>query len=102
MIGGGMANFTSFCAFPAWCTACRQVLLLNLLDEPLTCPHCASNGVLPYDNARLIGKAGSNLVASWNVADRLGRVLVLTDGSYLCPGCQQFTLHFRSVGIQWD
>jgi hypothetical protein len=102
MIGGGMANYTTLCAFPAWCPVCRELLLLNLLAGPLVCPHCASPQVLSYDDARLIGETGATQVVSWNVTDRLDRTLILTDGSYLCPNCGQFTLHFSSAGIQWD
>lgn len=102
MIGGGMANYASFCAFPAYCSACRELLVVNLFNQPLTCPHCGGKEVLPYDQPSLIGKLGRKQVASWEVSDKLLRVLVLTDGTYLCPACQKFTLRFMSAGIQWD
>ena len=46
--------------------------------------------------------AGQEIVAEWNVEERLGRSLRLTNGAYLCPQCDQATLKFSEGGLCWD
>jgi Zn finger protein HypA/HybF involved in hydrogenase expression len=102
MIGGGMNNFTKTCYFPCFCGNCHAVVQANLLDEQIKCPHCKTNKIIPYDDPKLAGKAGKNIVESWNVEKQLGRKLILTDGKYRCPHCDQITLRFMSGDVLWD
>jgi hypothetical protein len=102
LIGGGMFNFTTFCAFPCACETCHQVVNVNLLDRDVHCPLCGAAGPLPFDDPRLAGAPGDHAVAEWNVENSLGRVLVLTDGTYRCPRCGQNTLRFVDTGLCWD
>lgn len=103
LIGGGMSNFRTFCSFPIFCNDCQELQVANLLAEPLECPACHSQSVTAYDDAALKQSDGGNkVVTSWNVSDRLGRILQLTDDKYLCPSCKQFTLKFEEGGLMWD
>jgi len=102
LIGGGKADFESVCHFPAYCERCQLMVSVNLLAKTLRCPHCRSRRVRSYDHPSLQGRTGNEEVVSWNVSDRLGRVLALHDGTYLCPACGRFTLRFSKGGIDWD
>jgi hypothetical protein len=61
-----------------------------------------STDVNPYDAEELIGARGEREVVSWNAAGRLGRVLVLPDGRYLCPTCRAHSLTFEPGGLSFD
>jgi len=102
LIGGGMANFMEVCHFPFLCEQCREIVEVNLLEKKLRCPKCSSKSVIPYDDKKLLGKAGKLEVASWNMEEQLGRVLRLTDGKYLCPSCGEYKLSFAPGDILWD
>ena len=93
-IGADPANIGVRCLFPGYCEDCRDIVEADLLKEPVQCPDCRGDRVIAYDNPLLLGEPSEDEVVSWNVADRLGRVLVLTDGTYLCPECSRFTLRF--------
>ena len=100
-LGGGRATFETECWFPVYCRACRALGESNLLGQPVTCPTCGGSDVVPYDAPELVGKRGHREVFSWNMDEQLGRTLRLTDGSYLCPACQQTQLRFQHTG-HWD
>jgi Zn finger protein HypA/HybF involved in hydrogenase expression len=102
LIGGGMANFMDTCFFPCLCEHCRAVVQINLLAERIQCPKCQATKVIPYDDTRLIGRAGNHQTASWDMKKQLGRELILTDGDYKCPQCENNTLHFSNSGHCWD
>ena len=101
-IGGGMRNFATTCYFPCLCEACHNVVPVNLLAQPQQCPECKSPAVISYDDRRLTASPGKGKVASWNMKEKLGRELVLTDGGYLCPKCNNMSLKFRNTGLCWD
>ena len=44
---------------------------------------------------------GQHAVAEWNMQGQLGRELMLTDGNYMCPKCNKFSLRF-SESCLWD
>mgnify|MGYP001829097635 CR=1 FL=1 len=71
----------------------------NLLGEPVRCATCQSLKVTPYDDPALWETPGSEVVVSWNAS---GRLLRLTDGQYLCPICEKFTLTFEGEPMCWD
>jgi len=102
LVGGGMREFQSVCRFPAYCECCHLLVEVNLLVKTPRCPHCQSRRVRSYDHPSLQGQVGKEEVVSWNVSDRLGRVLMLHDGTYLCPACGQLTLRFSHGGIYGD
>jgi hypothetical protein len=93
-IGADANNVAVRCLFPSYCEDCRDIVEADLFLVPLGCPDCGGERVTPYDDVLLVGKAGDDEVVSWNVKDHLGRVPVLTDGTYLCPDCSGFTLRF--------
>lgn len=101
-VGGGISNFTVFCAFPIYCKACDGIRVTNMYDMPLTCLECGDGEVTPYDDPSLVGEPGAESVFEWNTNGRLGRDLKLTDGTYLCPACRNFTLRFSEGSICWD
>ena len=101
-IGGGMVNGPTTCYFPCLCEACHKVVQVNLLARRLRCPKCRGANPVPYDDPRLLGSPGENVVAAWNIKEQLGRSLSLTDGSYFCPKCQNMSLQFRDSGLCWD
>jgi hypothetical protein len=75
---------------------------VNLLAEPVKCPKCTSPSIIAYDSSELRGDEGETVVASWNVEDKLGRVLTLDDGTYKCPACEKFKLRFADSGLCFD
>ena len=101
-VGGGMETFEAVCFFPCLCGKCRSVVQVNLLKRRLRCPNCRSGKVIPYDDPQVLGEAGQNVVAGWDVSDVLGRELELTDGKYRCPKCGKMSLRFEDAGVCWD
>ena len=97
-----MLNHETTCYFPCLCENCHNVVQVNLLSKQKRCPKCKSTKVIPYDDLTLSDGTGKHEVTSWNVKNRLGRVLKLTDGNYTCPKCGQMTLHFENSGLFWD
>jgi len=75
---------------------------VNLPAKTKQCPECGSSSVIAYDDPRLSQAPGEKVVASWNVKEKLGREMVLTDGNYFCPGCKNMSLRFRDSGSRWD
>ena len=102
MIGGGMQNFHTFCAFPVLCKKCKAIVTANLLAQPLCCPACESSEIVPYDDKELRKRKGRHCVAEWGIKEQLGRKLQLTDGLYYCPNCDSFDLTFTQGDICWD
>lgn len=101
-IGGGMATFMEICYFPAYCEVCLELVEANLLAKPVECPVCDSSQVIPYDDEKLIGEIGEEEVEAWNMEEQLDRELVLTDGTYFCPSCEEFKLRFKPGMLCWD
>ena len=60
MIGGGMANFTTFCAFPSLCKMCKNVVGINLLEEDQKCPSCGGDDLVPYGRRPVARDAGKS------------------------------------------
>lgn len=102
LIGGGMANFHTTCYFPALCTVCNKLVQVNLLAKRVRCHKCRSSKVTPYDNPELSLQKGDSIIADWHVESELGRVLILHNGTYLCPLCKEFKLRFIDSGLCWD
>lgn len=102
LVGGGMLTFETTCYFPCHCRQCRNVVQVNLLGSKKQCPHCRARHVIPYDSPELSGSPGKEVIAEWNVEDRLGRNLALTDGTYECPRCETMSLRFSCGGVCWD
>ena len=69
----------------------------NLFKKVLRCPKCGDKNALPYDNEELCQKKGQP-VFEWSRPDQTERLLRLTDGNYLCPGCGRYTMSFQDVG----
>jgi RNA polymerase subunit RPABC4/transcription elongation factor Spt4 len=65
------------------------------------CPNCKSTKIVAYDQGELQERKG-NPVAEWNMEEKLGRTLELTDGRYFCPSCKSFDLTFKETGLCWD
>ena len=102
MIGGGMMDFMEVCHFPCLCKKCEAVVDVNIMVSPPICSVCKDSGVVPYDNEELILELGEEEVASWNMEEKLGREVKLTDGKYYCPNCKEFHLTFLDGGLCWD
>ena len=64
--------------------------------------NCKTTKVIPYDNPTLSRSVGEDVeletVTSWNMKEKLGRELILTNGIYRCPQ----TLRFADNGLNWD
>lgn len=97
-----MINFNSVCMFPALCEKCRQLVQINLFDDSPKCPKCKEGKIIAYDHTKVVGKITDIIVVDWNVGDRLGRVLKIYKGTYLCPVCDKFNLQFNNSGLCWD
>lgn len=98
MTGGGMLNFMTTCYFPCLCEHCSAIVEVNMFAEPKECPDCKATDVIPYDDSRLVGQKGAEMVDGSTGKER---DYFLTDGSYKCPKCNQFNLHFWHCG-DWD
>jgi hypothetical protein len=116
LVGGGMGSYTAFCGFPVLCRLCGRVRTANLLagappmetkerpgmpdppPGPPKCGICDSPDIVPYDSPQLQPRPGEGRVTDWN-EDRIGRVVRLNDGLYLCPKCGDTSLRFRLVGF---
>ncbi len=102
MAGGGMANFKTLCAAPAFCAACKKLEILNYLDDDPKCQACAGKPVF-YNDPSLQESpppaAKPKIVFSWNM-DKKG-TFSLPDVNYLCPQCGKMTLRFTQNGF-WD
>ncbi len=100
-VGAGMADFQSNCAFPCFCTACRQFHTVNVFANDRKCPNCRADGLLLYDDPVLNDHSSDDSVADWNAIDHLGRQLILTRSRYFCPGCQRLRMKF-GIDIMFD
>lgn len=98
MIGGGMLNFQTPCYFPFLCEHCSAIVRVNMFSERKDCPQCMATNVIPYDDPSLSGHTGTKMVDG--VTGR-GQEHILTDGSYKCPKCNQYSLRFWNCG-NWD
>jgi len=101
LIGGGMSDFTTTCYFPCLCETCHNIVQVNLLAKTRQCPECKSTALIAYDDPRLSESPGQHAVAEWNMQGQLGRELMLTDGDYMCPKCNKFSLSFEESCL-WD
>jgi hypothetical protein len=56
---------------------------------------------VPYNNGSLVKTRGLRVVVDCNgpIEDQGHE---LTDGSYFCPACHQFTLTFQNGNTLWD
>ena len=96
--GGGMLNFHTTCYFPYLCENCSAIIRVNMMSERKECPQCMAANIIPYDDPRLSGRAGSKMVDGVTVG---GQDHLLNDGSYKCPKCNQYNLYFWCCG-NWD
>jgi hypothetical protein len=102
MAGGGMANFKTFCAAPAYCAACKTMEILNWLEASPRCITCQAKPVFYNDPSlqeKLDAGAKPRTVFSWNTSKKGS--FVLPDVNYLCPRCGKVTLRFTVTGM-WD
>ena len=74
---------------------------INLLAELPTCESCGSENIQSYHLSELCGEPGSETVVDWRLDQDPGPVS-LTNGTYLCPSCGEFSLRFREGGMLWD
>ena len=102
LIGGGMLNFMTTCFFPCFCESCQGIVQVNLLAKETRCPECQAYNPIPYDDPRLRDAPGQRRVAVWNVINKLGRELELTNGRYKCPKCGKMSLEFKEGSLCWD
>jgi uncharacterized Zn finger protein (UPF0148 family) len=71
-----------------------------MYDPDVSCPHCYTSSVVPYDDPSLAVTGGvEDEIFSWNTSDRLGRELKLYDGKYFCPSCDRFSLMFEVIAL---
>jgi hypothetical protein len=92
-----------YCLFPFLCTACETVSCLDIHAELLACDDCGATSVVPYGSPPAVGELGSNVVfACWPCERFTADQLTLTDGTYWCPTCRNYTARFRDAGIRWD
>jgi hypothetical protein len=97
--GGGMANHTTYAAWPVSCKSRKAVTTANFKSSPLACLKCGSTNVEPFDAAQNYQGDGEP-VSNWGD-------LSLTNGHYRCPACGEFALRFgTNVGkhshVLWD
>lgn len=104
MIGGGMANWTTYAAWPVSCNTCKAVTTANFKELPLICEECGSHDVISPTDLQW-WKGDSDVIQSWNLMS--GNGLMLTNGHYRCSNCGQFELRFGTEAgghgmVLWD
>lgn len=100
LIGQGMTG-PDPCHFPAYCKEGDHLVTVNTNEEPRRCPARHQTKPLLYNAKSLIKETGMKVVVDWNWLDEEDH-LVLTDGSYFCPLCHQYTLTFCEGTMMWD
>ena len=101
-VGRGMAGPRP-CLFPFLCTACEKVSEMDVYANPLTCRHCGGSAVVPYGRPPALGEPGAAVVFACPPHDAFSAAdLTLTDGTYWCPTCRQYTARFSDSGMLWD
>lgn len=90
------------CYFPAYCKEGNHLVEVNMNAHPRRCPTWHTTEPVPYNDESLIKKIGTKVVVGWGWLDDDPNRLELTDGSYFCPACQQYTLTFREGNTMWD
>jgi hypothetical protein len=101
-VGGGMANFQTYCGAPALCETCRTIEIVNYLDDQPVCPGC--QGAITFYNSpslrRKLGR-GSKIepVFSWKLEKGSFK---LPDTEYRCPRCGEVKMRFFDAGVCWD
>ena len=99
MLGGGMANHTTYEAWPVTCKDCSAITTANFKQTPLVCEVCKSDNVAKITNPHE-WKGDGEVFESWGD-------LTLTNGHYRCPKCDKLELRFGTNvgghgGIMWD
>ena len=94
-IGGGMQTFRYLNYFPYLCKNCNCVVLANAKEEDPSCPKCNKKNLIRYDDPSLLGKKGDEIVAQ-------SFDLELTNGTYKCGKCGNYTLNFYRGPFMWD
>jgi len=94
-VGGGMQTFRDLSYFPYLCKNCNCVVAANTISKNPSCPKCNKKGLIRYDDPALLGEKGDETVAR-------NFYLELTNGTYKCAKCGNFTLIFYSVPFMWD
>ena len=52
MLGGGMANHTTYAVWPVSCAQCSAITTANFKQPPLACEVCRSTKVVPVSDPR--------------------------------------------------
>ena len=99
MVGCGDSGPT--CFFPAFCKEGNHLVEIDLYEPPLRCPEGHPGDPVPYKEASMVKTLGSRLVVDCNWPIE-GQGNELTNGSYFCPACHQFTLTFQEGNALWD
>ena len=101
LLGGGFSDFQNKASFPYYCPVCKNLFLGNCLAKKVKCKKCISENVYPYDDKRACKKKGQE-VFEWDITDdekdEEEVTLILTDGKYICPKCNEYQLSFYSMG----
>ncbi len=64
MLGGGMADHTTYAAWPVSCRACSSITTANFKEKPLVCSRCGSADVTPIMDPTIC-KGGTEIVENW-------------------------------------
>jgi len=92
-----------YCLFPFLCTACKTSSCLDIHAESLRCSHCGSDAVVPYGDRAAVGERGRDVVFACEPSARFSsEQLMVTDGTYWCPTCRQYSARFSDAGLLWD
>ena len=99
-LGVERSNHLTNCGFPFYCRLRKSLFTATVYAADVACPNCDTSSVLPYDDPSLAptGEVVGEIF-SWNTAARLGRELILHDGKYICPSCDNFSLRFEVVAL---
>lgn len=95
-IGGSRANFLTCCLHPALCEECKQIVVVNLKAEEISCPNgCLEQPRTYFNSTKLQRVPGIGCVSDW-----AGHAL--NTGNYLCPSCNRYSLRFSPPHIEFD
>lgn len=96
-LGGGMRGPPEQTLWPAFCSECSDLVLIDLAHPEQPCPNCGAPAPLRYDDPALIGaRHEKNSMTSFTWGDE-----ELPSASFQCPKCREHRMKFFMAGA-WD
>lgn len=100
----------SYFLVPAYCTACRKIMMIDRMHGVKRCYQCNGKVIL-YGRNKLVSPRKNNVfwtgpqyIGDYDEETQIHSTLIYDENSsdgHLCPRCQNYTLSFKPGG-SWD